>query len=310
MIFTETQIQEALKAIDYHYSLMIGIGLGAESLTVEDQLLLHSYGVDIDKLVSQYPPYLRMFYLGRLTAMLKDDQLHSITANDFTQYLKEKQFVPLSSREKKEYEISRQMTYNTIKGLGRRSSDGVRDLMMEANKKSIIKEEISTGIEKRRSITKIISEIGHKTEDWNRDWHRIVETEMANIYNQGQISSLLEKYGENHQVYKQVYKEACRHCIKLYTTNGIDSEPKLFTLKELVGNGNNIGRKVADWLPVVDATHPFCRCHIYSKFPNQVWNEETKTFEYKKREENTPETNKWYAGVIKIRVGDKEFITH
>lgn len=305
-MFTSQQIEEVIKGIDYHYSMIIGISLGYESLSMEDQLLLQSYGVDMNKLMAEYPPYLRMFYLGRLSAILKDEQLRSISLNDFDYYLKNYQFLPLSKREKKEYDISRQFTYNHLKGLGRRSSDGVRDIMLEINRKNIIKEEISTGIEKRRSIQKVISEIGHKTEDWNRDWHRIVETEMANIYNQGQISMLLEKYGDQHEVWKQVYKEACRHCISLYTTNGIGSEPKVFKLSELVGNGTNIGRKVADWLPVVDATHPFCRCHIYSKFPGQVWDGTVQNFVYPKEERE----RKWTEGVIKIRVGDKEFITN
>jgi hypothetical protein len=304
-MFTYQQIEEVIRSIDYHYSMIIGINLGTDILTFEDRLLLQNYGVDIDKLVESYPPYLRMFYLGRLSSILRDEQLRLLNINDFNIYLKQGQFIPLSKREKKEYEISREITYNHIKGLGRRSSDGVRDIMLEVNRKNILKEEISEGIEKRRTIKQVISEIGHKTEDWNRDWHRIVETEMANIYNQGIISGLLEKYGENHKVYKQVYQQACRHCIRLYTTNGINSEPRVFTLKEIIGNGSNIGRKVNDWLAVVDATHPFCRCHIYSVFPNQVWNEGLQGFVYTKQDES-----KWSEGVIKIKVGNKELITN
>ena len=304
-MFTATQIQEAVKAIDYHYSAMIGITLGTEALSIDDTLLLRSYGVDPYQLVEGYPPYLRMFYLGRLTAMIKDQDLLSLNLSEFNKYLSQGQFVPLSTREKKEYEISREFTYNHIKGLGRRSSDGVRDIMLESNRKQITKEEISTGIKDRKTITQVISEIGHKTEDWNRDWHRIVETEMANIYNQGTISRLYEMYGEKHLVWKQVYKQACRHCISLYTTNGINSEPKVFTLKEIVGNGSNIGRKVADWLPVVDATHPFCRCQIYSKYSGQIWDEETGRFIYDKNSNQTSSKS-----LIKIRIGDKEIFVN
>jgi len=51
----------------------------------------------------------------------------------------------------------------------------------------------------------------------------------------------------------------CPHCRRLYLKP--DGTPKVFSMKQLLSNGTNYGRKTADWKPVVGATHPNCRCH-------------------------------------------------
>ena len=82
----------------------------------------------------------------------------------------------------------------------------------------------------------------------------------------------------------------CKHCIRLYTTNGIGSKPKIFKLSELQGNGTNIGRKSAEWLAVVGSTHLNCRCTLNEVPQGFEWNEKTKAFDIpiERKEEDKP----------------------
>jgi hypothetical protein len=49
-------------------------------------------------------------------------------------------------------------------------------------------------------------------------------------------------------------------CLKAYL--GPDGKPRVFTLRELVSNGSNFGRKQKDWLPTLEAMHPWCVCDL------------------------------------------------
>jgi len=304
-MFNKLEIDNIVNLIEYHYSMMIFSSLGGESLSEVDKKLLQSYGVDINDFKVDYPPYLQMFLLGRLTAVLGDKNSLKLNKKDFDQYLKRGQFVPLSSREREEYEISRQITYNHLKGLGGKVSGAVKDVLLEEQKKSIISEEISEGIKNRKSVDSIVSDLGHKTGEWDRDWKRIVVTEMQNIFSRGRAAEMEKKYGLEVEVYKNVFEGACRHCIRLYLTNGIGSEPRVFKLRELIANGSNVGRKVDDWLPTIDATHPYCRCLLMHKFLGQIWDKTKGFFKYISDAISPGKVKR--LSKIKVTVGDKEF---
>lgn len=100
-----------------------------------------------------------------------------------------------------------------------------------------------------------------------------METEYQGVFNMGRVQSYMrEGDGPNTLIYFDVYPAACRHCIRLYLTAGIGSEPKLFTAEELIGNGTNIGRRVADWKPtIITAVHPFCYDDKVEVLTNKGW---------------------------------------
>jgi len=303
-LFTELDIERVISNIEYHYSMLIFTSLGNEVLSDSEKLLLESFGIDIEKVKEEYPPYLRTFLLGRLASILSEGQMRELDKKDFDEYVEKGQFVPLSQRERKEYEISREVTYNNLKGLANKITNDTRNKLLEENKKLLIKETISEGIKNRESVSSIVSDLGHKTGEWDRDWKRIVVTEMQNIYNQGKAGMIVEKYGEDSLVWRHEFKDACRHCIRLYFTNGNDSAPRVFKLSELIANGSNVGRKVDDWLPTVESTHPHCRGDIRWLPNGQVWNDEIGQFEYSKQRERKVERK----SKIKVVVGSKEFL--
>lgn len=101
-----------------------------------------------------------------------------------------------------------------------------------------------------------------KVENWQFRYKTIVKTELNRAANWGSLDAIMHNSPElePHQIY--VFKQgnkpghgACKHCEKFwYMADGIT--PKIYLLSELIGNGSNIGKKAAQWLPTVDSTHP------------------------------------------------------
>lgn len=302
-MFTTEEITRISEIINTHYSMIAMSVVGEEVLTKEEKLTLLKHGIDIDEVADKFPPYFRSYYMGRLTAMLEDKYMREITNEDFIKYLEKGQFVPMSAFERAEYEISRSMTYNTIKGLANKITDNTRDMMLEQNRRNLIRETVSEAVKNRETVQEIVSRLGHKTGEWDRDWKRIAVTEMQNVYNLGKAAEIRRKYGVDSLVFKDVFPGACRHCISLYLTNGIGSKPIIFKLSDLIANGTNVGRKVADWKPVVESTHPHCRCDLRQLPKGKIWDNEKKYFVTGGEIERKVERK----SKVKITVNDKVF---
>lgn len=302
-MFTTEEITRISEIINTHYSMIAMSVVGEEALTAQEKSTLLKHGIDIDKVADKFPPYFRSYYMGRLTAMLEDKYMREITNEDFIKYLEKGQFVPMSALERAEYEISRSMTYNTIKGLAHKITDNTRDMMLEQNRRNLIRETVSEAVKNRETVQEIVSRLGHKTGEWDRDWKRIAVTEMQNVYNLGKAAEIRRKYGVDSLVFKDVFEGACRHCISLYLTDGIGSKPIVFKLSDLIANGTNVGRKVADWKPVVESTHPHCRCDLRQLPKGKVWDDDKKYFVTGGEIEHKVERK----SKVKITVNDKIF---
>lgn len=308
MLFTQQEIQRLLEIVDYHSSFVAGSVLGKEVLSDYDRFILQKHGIDIEKIrEGKETSYFEMYMWGKLSALLSDSQAKEITYEDFEKYIKRGQYIPLSKIEQYQYDVAKQKTYGHIKGLGDKIKQTVNGIVVEENQvrraeyEKVIKEELERGVVDRKSVTSIVSEIGHKTEDWYRDWGRIVETEMQGIYNLGITESILNKSGGEALVFKETFDLACRHCIRLHLTNGIGSEPIIFKLSELIANGDNIDKKVNEWKATIPPEHPFCRCMIREIPKGYKWDEEVKKFTIK------PEDKPKYARPkVKMTIGDKE----
>jgi hypothetical protein len=221
----------------------------------------------------------------------------------------------LTTREKAEYNASAMRSYSYIKGMGNKIKDSLSSTISEEEMKiavaerereveTAIKEELSEGVLKRKSVQSIVSALGHRLDEWNRDWGRIVATEMENIFQIGTAQMIMKEHGIHAKVYKQTMPQACRYCINAYTTNGIGSKPVIFDLSELIANGTNIGRKSKDWKPVLTNIHPFCRCLLRYVPDGYEWDDKTQSFEPKKVEDKDRVQRK---SKVKITVGTKYF---
>lgn len=306
MLFTREQIDELLNVIEYHSSFTAGIGIGPKVLSSEDLSLLSEYGIKLTDFSQSLTPLDKLYYFGKLVGILQSKQVETVEYKDFLKYIKEGQYIPLTKREQFELDIAKQKVYTHLKGLKDRMKRSVETTILDEEKHlydSRIKEGMISGVEKRKSISAIISDFGHQMKTWEHDWGRIVETESNNIFQAGKALKFLEE-DEDCIVYKVVYPQACRHCIQAYLKAGLGSQPKLFKLIDLMKNGDNVGRKVADWKPVVGSHHPFCRCDLRKKQKGYIWNDTTKRFELPKNFERKVERK----SKITITVGDKVFI--
>lgn len=306
-MFTQSQIQHLLDIIDFQSSLFIVGNLSTDVLSEEDKQILSKFGIDWESFKSTYTPAQQLFYFGRLAGVLGPLNAQKVTYKDLEKYLQRGQFVPLNPTEKKVLSYLEKKTYNYIKGLGETIKSSLtgkiadEDLAKRAFYENVLNESFERTIKERDSVQNIVLEIGHRTGDWERDLGRIAETELQNFYEYGKGDVLFEKHGNNEVFYKQVYPGACRHCIRLYLTNGLGSQPRLFTYQQLLDNGSNVGRKSSEWKAVVGTVHPFCRCDLRTKHSkDDIWDDELQMFVPKRDEEQIP-------GKIKIQVGDKFF---
>ena len=220
MIFTPEEIQRLFDIIDYRLARIVADVLGGDALKPEDKELLKRNGYDWAKELKKIPPYYQSFLFGRLSGVLTPAQLRSVDYRDFLLFVERNQFKALSTREKAVYNAAATRTYSYIKTMGQRMRDILSNAISQEDVKLLteqqrqlelgtIKKEITEGVLKRRSVQSIISNIGHSLNDWNRDWGRIVETEMQGIYQIGIAETIMSEHGLDALVYKEVFPGAC-----------------------------------------------------------------------------------------------------
>jgi hypothetical protein len=307
-----SQIERILQQISKNILVYIGVNLGEAVLSEVDLALLTGLGLNPVGLGGAFPAYYRMYLLGRLTQLIGDANSKEVDYSNFERYLLKNQYQPLTPFEEMQYALARQATYHHLKNLEHRvrvdAENGILDELSRSQYEDIIKEEITSGVKERKSVTNIISDIGHKTGDWSKDLGRIVDTEMNNIFQRGRAVQIAkENPGKDPLVYKDTFEGACRHCIALYLTKGLGSEPRVFKLSQLIANGSNIGRKVKDWLPTLSGVHPFCRCSLRHKQDYMIWDKAKKQYVYDDEALAREEKRLGIKGTVTIQVGDKVF---
>jgi len=105
---------------------------------------------------------------------------------------------------------------------------------------------------------KLARELAKKQKDYARNWDRIARTELQGAFNDGIILDGYRVYGEDTQVARVPEDGACPDCLRLLLDK--DGNPLVFGVEELQGNGTNVGRRRANWLPTSWPIHPNCRC--------------------------------------------------
>lgn len=220
MIYTPEEIQKLYDIVDYRLARIIADVMGNEVLTPEDKEILTKFGYKWKKEVEKLPPYFQSYLFGRLSGQLTPDQLVTLNYEDFRKYINYAQWVALRPIDKEMYFAAATRTYSYIKTMGRRAKDIISNAVSEEEVKVLmekqrelelktIKKEIMEGILKKTSRQRIMSNIGHSLNDWNRDWGRIVETEMQGIFQIGCAQQIMQDHGPETLVYKEVFPGAC-----------------------------------------------------------------------------------------------------
>lgn len=117
---------------------------------------------------------------------------------------------------------------------------------------------------KESTIGKLKQQLRDFSSEPNRNWDRIVRTEMSNAVGMGSVDRIVsenkDKSIDDVYVYRIVVADGalCKYCRRFYVDS--DGSPKVYKLSTLLNNGSNYGKKADQWRPVSVATHPNERC--------------------------------------------------
>lgn len=261
-MFSPNQISEILQIINYQHILFIGTNVGIDVLSDADIFLLEQSGFDVSALEKAKTPFDEMFRFGMLSSALGYKKTSELNYSQFTRFLRDTGEIKLTEVEELALLNAKKQASSDIRGLGNRIEKDTEQILIEFDQnqrrefEQKISEQTQANISERGSISDLVSRLGHKTGDWARDFGRISDYVMHQAFENGRAEQILREHGEDAEVYKNVYEKACKHCVRLYLTKDVGSEPILFKLKDLMANGTNIGRKPPEWKAVVGPTHP------------------------------------------------------
>lgn len=266
-VFTPAQVQEIAAIIRQYHTAFVA-SVAPDTVTEAEVQLLIDAGI--------LPPETLSFIddaytYGQLTATVKRyenrDALKKLGYDSFKRRV-QKRPIPLTLQERAAVQWAEHSAAIHIRGLGNKVADDFATVAIEADAdlrrryEKVISDEVKQGIERRRTWRKVASEIGHATGDWSRDLGRIAATEMQRAHQEGFAQGLRKREGDDAMVAKIPNADACKHCVRLHLTNGQGSAPRIFKLSDLEANGSNVGRKAAEWKPVVGTVHPWCACEL------------------------------------------------
>lgn len=289
MIFTLSQINDILGILKKNQLVFIAEQLGLNYLTPADRAILNAAGIDLTKYTNSAGIVEHAYIFGLLSEALGDERAKKMNYAQFQRFIKSGNFIPLTEDEEFALEQLKNRAYTDLTSLGNRIATGTSNAIIRANQtqlnnlRNVVKDKAVNAVKYRQSATKLASELGHATDDWERDWLRISYYLLHEAYNTGKAKSIFKKYGKDAEVWFAVVGDdkVCRHCRELYLTDpdDVDSEPIVYKLSDIIANGNNIGRKADQLKPTLAPIHPYCRCTVYPKLPNTEWNRATRTFD-------------------------------
>lgn len=299
MILTTDQIQELTTIIDKNHLIVIGKQFGDSFLSSIDKQLLTQYGVDWKGLYNiEHDVLAGQFHLGMLAESLMAASVQNLSYQDLLQYVKRGDYIPLTQRETLTLNAMKQQTCIEIKTLGNRIFQDLNNKITDIrDQRSFLSQELMEGYIDKKTVSEIAHSIAEKTQDWSRDFDRIIAYNSHKALEEGKAAMIERDGGADVLVYKQVYEGACKHCVEKYLTNGIGSQPRIFKLSQLRANGNNIGRKVADWLATLGPLHSYCRCRLFRAPKNAKWT--GKSFDKEPEKPKRAPIKVWIQGVLR-----------
>lgn len=260
---TPKLIRDLSDIVENHVSAFLYEKMGL-SLGWSEVRRLQKAGV-LDKNVKRTDFPADEFAFGRVLDLLR-------LGVDYQDAVRQAHRAPVTELEKAAIEQIRQAACEHVTGLGNSFTGELREIMLKKNR-SYVQGMMATGAEKKMTAQEIASEIGHATKDWGRDLYRITYTEGHNAQQYASLIDMKKKFGydpatgKEKELYvaREPELDACKYCYQLYVKP--DGTLIGFKLNEiLAGPVDNYGRKASKigsdggWLPVVGATHPYCRC--------------------------------------------------
>ncbi|HNQ20263.1 MAG TPA: hypothetical protein PKI46_04285, partial [Bacteroidales bacterium] len=181
-MFTPNQIAEIMDIIRTQHILFIATQIGPEMLSDSEVSLLREIGFDVEQI--GITPFEEIFRWGLLSMSIGDKKSKDLKYSKFKDFLKSGNYLPLTPVEKTAIEVAQKQASSDIRGLGNRISQQTGQLLIESDQQQrleyekIITNETVSNIKNRGSISNLVSNLGHKTGDWARDFGRISDYVM------------------------------------------------------------------------------------------------------------------------------------
>lgn len=283
------QINDIIKA--YHLKFTLNLIGPSYFSKQEKNLLKRFFGKKI--LENNFIPIIDQIYLmGQLAIKIGDPNLLNLSYNDFVLSLNKDQYLKYGKVKEKSIEKYKKQAYLDVLSSEFYVSKDIRQTLLN-----------TVDDTKKNTIEQFGNILKDKLPSWNNNINASISYLTQTTFERGKIDKIIETYGEDKLVYKMPLPGACKYCIAAYLTNGVSSRPRIFKISELVANGDNIGKKPVDWLPVLGAMHPHCRCTLHYLPDNVEWDEERQVFVPKLVEGKKIERK----SKVKVYVGNKVF---
>lgn len=295
MVFTQAQINDMLSILTRYQLTFILNQLGPTYLTAAEKALLLAAGIDVNKYANKKGVIEHAFYFGILADAIGDERAKKMDYPQFQKFLASKNYIPLTAEEEYALQQVKNRAYTDITNLGARMRSSLSNSVLRSNQQQslivqkMIRSKTIKAIELRSGARALAADLANTSQDWEVDWLRIAYYLTHEAYNAGRAQDILKNHGANAEVYFDVYEGACKRCKELYLEDpdDPDSKPIIFKLNDIIANGNNIGRKSADWKPTISPTHPYCRCTINYKDPDLEWDADLRAFVKVKKKTST-----------------------
>ena len=284
--FTQNQLSKISDVISNYHLFILFDAVGYDMLTSSEQGILDIMFDDF------YPDQIsqieQFFLMGLINESIGDVEFNKLSLRDVRNFVSNdgtRRLIKLSDREKDSINYLKGSSYRHIRNLEVRQTNDLLTVMDQVDQKlrseteNTIREELSRGVAKRKTLNEISRGLASRTGNWAIDWQRIVRTETAKAYNYGIVHQIKRDHGDDAYVYVEVNDQTvCSKCISQYLTKGKGSAPKIFKLNDLIANGNNHGKKSEDYAPVIPPLHPNCYCRLKPIEPGYVWSPLKKIF--------------------------------
>lgn len=293
-MFSIQQIWQMIDIIKRNQAIFIGSQLGLTYLSDYDKILLKNVGIDPDSFIGVLSDIDRAYYFGMMAEALGGQKSYKVNQKIFDKWFTKKLSQPRSASAKAGLDHLKNRAFVDLSGLGNKVANNFSNIIITANQKKYlevadkIKEQSIKAFKDKKSQQWLASELKRITEDWARDFSRISNYILQEAYGFGRAQQILEDYGDDAEVYKQTFPGVCKHCEKNYGTPG--EKPEIYKLKDLISNGNNIGKKIQE--PVVGPAHPWARSILHAIPPNSVWDNNSKRFVMVRNNQGVNRTSK------------------
>ncbi len=301
-LLTPDVAREAQRILQRHIDAAVAVVYGQDYSTTEAWKLALGLGlIDPSKPAPEVTQHLYHFgvFLSHVQDAAGHESRYGMTAGEFLAAI-EKDPIPLTDEEHAAAEHAKLRAAEHLRGLGNKIGATIGSTLIEADAElarqmravtndvfgahygdeeaaqrmraranQLGKDEGFCDGAFRSTLKRVESDLGHATNDWSRDWTRIVQTEAERATQEGlkdawvtreeEAAKREERPVDRLVCFKIPRADACKHCVRLHLEGGF---PRLFYLDELTENGANVGRRADDWVACIGPGLTYCACHL------------------------------------------------